>query len=54
MKNRRKHKTIKAYEKVLKQDKDWDFAYLYELERSKLKRMFNYFSEKSTKDIKKS
>ena len=41
----RKNKTIKAYEKVLKRDKDWDFSYLYELERLKLKRMFNYFSE---------
>lgn len=41
----RKNKTIKAYEKVLKKDNDWDFSYLYQLERLKLKRMFNYFSE---------
>lgn len=42
----RKNKTIKAYEKVLRKDEDWDFSYLYQLERLKLKRMFNYFSEK--------
>lgn len=42
---KKKNKTIKAYEKVLRNDKDWDYTFLLELELKKLKRMYKYFSE---------
>ena len=37
--------TVKIYEKLLKKDKDFDFAYLLILERFKLKRMIDCFSK---------
>ena len=42
---KKRNKTIKAYEKLLRKDRDWDYGYLLSLEKHKLKRMFNYFSE---------
>ena len=40
-----KRSTVKIYEKLLKKDKDFDFAYLLILERFKLKRMIDCFSK---------
>ena len=42
---KRKNKTFKAYSKLLKEDRDWDFGYLLSLEELKLKRMLKYFKE---------
>jgi hypothetical protein len=41
----KKRSTVKIYEKILKKDKDFDFAYLLILERFKLKRMIDSFSK---------
>ena len=41
---KKKNKTIKAYEKILREDQDWEFNYLLSLEKKKLERMYNYFS----------
>lgn len=43
MKKSRKNKTFKAYEKILRDDKDFDYSYLLILERKKLQRMYDYF-----------
>lgn len=50
-----KHKkgnVVKAYKRLLQSDRDWDFSFLLELERKKLRRMADYFSkeEDSVKD----
>lgn len=50
-----KHKkgnVVKAYKRLLQNDRDWDFSFLLELERKKLKRMADCFSKEkeSTKD----
>lgn len=42
-----KHKTnnrVRAYKSLLEADRDWDYSFLLELERKKLKRMAKYFS----------
>lgn len=41
---KKRNKTIKAYEKLLRKDRDWDYSYLISLEKKKLQRMFEYFS----------
>lgn len=45
MKRSRRNATIKSYEKILKNDFDWDWQYMLDLERHKLKRMYKYFTE---------
>lgn len=40
-----KRSKIKMYEKILREDKDFDFAYLLILERFKLKKMIQNFQE---------
>lgn len=40
-----RNKKIKKYAKFLKNDFDWDFAFLLELERFKLRNMLKYFSK---------
>lgn len=40
-----KRSKIKMYEKILREDKDFDFAYLLILERFKLKKMIKNFQE---------
>ena len=42
---KKRNKTIKAYEKLLRKDQDWDYSYLISLEKKKLMRMFEYFSK---------
>ena len=41
----KKRSTIKCYEKLLREDRDYDYAYLLELEQFKLRRMVKNFSE---------
>ena len=43
-----KANTVKKYEKILRKDKDFDFAYLLILERFKLKRMIALFEKMET------
>lgn len=43
--SRNRSTTIKKYSKLLKEDRDWDWAYMLELEQFKLKRMSKYFAE---------
>lgn len=43
-----KHKkgnVVKAYKRLLQSDRDWDYSFLLELERKKLRRMADYFSK---------
>ena len=47
---KKRNKTIKSYEKILRKDVDWDYGSLLVLERHKLKRMFNYFSNSHITD----
>ena len=42
---KKKNKTFKAYEKILREDHDWDSSYLLTLEKKKLERMYDYFSK---------
>lgn len=49
--SRKNKSTIKCYEKLLKKDKDFDFSYLLELERFKIKRMIKSFSEASVPHV---
>lgn len=42
-----KKSTVKIYEKLLKKDKDYDYAFLLELEQFKLKRMVKNFENAS-------
>ena len=42
---KKKNKTFKAYEKLLREDHDWDYSFLISLEKKKLKRMYDYFSK---------
>lgn len=42
---KKKNKRFKSYEKILRNDKDWDFVYMIYLEKKKLQRMYTYFSE---------
>jgi hypothetical protein len=42
---KRNNKTFKAYSNLLKEDRDWDFGYLLDLEELKLKRMLKYFKK---------
>lgn len=44
-----KRSKIKQYEKILRKDEDFDFGYLLELERFKLKRMVKSFEEASVR-----
>lgn len=41
---KKKNKTFKAYEKILRNDQDWEYNYLLSLEKKKLERMYDYFS----------
>ena len=41
---KKKNKTFKAYEKILRNDRDWEYNYLLSLEKKKLERMYDYFS----------
>ena len=43
--SRNRSTTVKKYFKLLKEDRDWDWAYMLELEQFKLKRMSKYFAE---------
>ena len=43
--SRNRSTTVKKYSKLLKEDRDWDWAYMVELEQFKLKRMSKYFAE---------
>lgn len=43
--SRNRSTTIKKYSKLLKEDRDWDWAYMLQLERFKLKRMSKYFTK---------
>ena len=43
--SRNRSTTVKKYSKLLKEDRDWDWAYMLELEQFKLKRMSKYFAE---------
>lgn len=45
MRKRKGNNVIKAYKKLLKNDKDWDYYYLLLLERKKLQRMAEHFSK---------
>lgn len=49
--SRKNKSTIKCYEKLLRKDKDFDFSYLLELERFKIKRMIKSFSEASVPHV---
>ena len=42
--SRNRSTTIKKYSKILKEDRDYDFEYMLDLEKFKLKRMSEYFS----------
>lgn len=44
---KKKNKTFKAYEGILREDQDWDSRYLLTLEKKKLERMYEYFSNSS-------
>lgn len=44
---KKKNKTFKAYEEILREDQDWDSNYLLTLEKKKLERMYKYFSNSS-------
>ena len=44
---KKKNKKFKQYEKLLRKDEDFDFSFLLELERFKLKRMIKNFEEAS-------
>ena len=44
---KKKNKKFKQYEKLLRKDEDFDFGFLLELERFKLKRMVKSFEEAS-------
>lgn len=44
---KKKNKTFKAYEEILREDQDWDSSYLLTLEKKKLERMYKYFSNSS-------
>ena len=43
--SRNRSTTIKKYSKILKEDRDYDFEYMLDLEKFKLKRMSEYFSK---------
>lgn len=45
MKRSRRNSTIKSYEKILKKDFDFDWQFMLDLEKHKLKRMHKYFTE---------
>lgn len=45
---KKKNKTFKAYEKILRKDFDWDFGPLLILEKKKLSRMHNHFLNSNT------
>lgn len=47
----KKRSTIKCYEKLLREDRDYDYAYLLELEQFKLRRMVKNFSEASVPHV---
>ena len=40
---KKKNKTFKAYERLLRNDCDWDYNFLLSLEKKKLERMYEYF-----------
>lgn len=41
----KKNNRVRAYKSLLEADRDWDYSFLLELERKKLKRMAIYFSQ---------
>lgn len=43
--SRNRSTTVKKYSKLLKEDRDWDWAFMLDLEQFKLKRMAKYFDE---------
>lgn len=43
--SKNKSTTVKKYHKILKEDKDYDFEFMLNLEQFKLKRMSEYFSK---------
>ena len=43
--SRNRSTTVKKYSKLLKEDRDWDWAFMLELEQFKLKRMAEYFAK---------
>lgn len=43
--SRNRSTTVKKYSKLLKEDRDWDWAFMLELEQFKLKRMAKYFAK---------
>lgn len=43
--SRNRSTTVKKYHKILKEDKDYDWEFMLDLERFKLKRMAQYFSK---------
>ena len=43
--SRNRSTTVKKYSKILKEDRDYDFEYMLDLEKFKLKRMSEYFSK---------
>lgn len=45
MGRKKKNNVVRAYKHLLERDRDWDFCFLLELERKKLKRMADYFSK---------
>lgn len=47
----KKRSTIKCYEKLLREDRDFDFSYLFILEQFKIKRMVKSFSEASVPHV---
>ena len=48
---KKKNKKFKQYEKLLRNDEDFDFGYLLELERFKLKRMVHSFETASVPHV---
>lgn len=44
MGRKRKDNTVRAYKRILQNDKDWDYGFLLDLEKKKLQRMYEYFS----------
>lgn len=43
--SRNRSTTVKKYHKILKEDKDYDWEFMLDLEQFKLKRMSEYFSK---------
>ena len=50
--SRNRSTIVKKYSKLLKEDRDWDWAYMLELEQFKLRRMLKYFTDSQWTDDK--